>query len=64
MIDDHHYCSQVDHNQNTDYGTHPKKVSLNDVMLDSIFHKGYDWMWMDVSEGEEAGYITHTSKPV
>ena len=43
-------------------GTRPEKVSPSDVMPDSVFHQGYEWMQMDVSDAEEAGYITHASK--
>ena len=45
-----------------DIGTRPDKISIADVMPDSVFHKGYDWMRMDVSDAEEAGYITHATK--
>ena len=45
-----------------DIGTRPEKISLTDVMPDTIFQKGYDWMRMDVSEAEEAGYITNAIK--
>ena len=31
-------------------------------MPDSVFPQGYEWMQMDLSDAEEAGYITHASK--
>ena len=43
-------------------GTRPEKVSPSDVMPDSVFHQGYEGMQMDVSDAEEAGYITHARK--
>ena len=45
-----------------DIGTRPEKISPKDVMPGSVFHQGYPWMRMDISEAEEAGYITHVSK--
>ena len=36
-----------------DVGTRPEKVSPSDVMPDSVFHQGYEWMQMDMSDGEE-----------
>ena len=45
-----------------DMGTRPERVSPSDVMSDSVFHQGYEWMQMDVSDAEEAGYINHASK--
>ena len=45
-----------------DISTRPEKISISHVMPDSVFHKRYDWMRMDVSDAEEAGYITHASK--
>ena len=45
-----------------DVGTRPEKITPRDLMPDSVFHKGYDWMRMDFDEAEEAGYITHASK--
>jgi len=45
-----------------DVGTRPDNISPRDVMPDSVFHQGYEWMRMDVSDAEEAGYITQASK--
>ena len=45
-----------------DIGTRPEKISPKDVMPGSVFHQGYPWMRMDISEAEEDGYITHVSK--
>jgi hypothetical protein len=46
----------------SDVGTRPDLVTVEDVQPGSVFQQGHDWMRMDVSDAEEAGYITHASK--
>ena len=41
-----------------DIGTRQDKISIKDVMPDSVFQTGYDWMRMNLSDAEEQGYIT------
>ena len=45
-----------------DVGTRPDKVSIDDVMPDSVFQTGYEWMRKDLAEAEEDGHITPARK--